>query len=96
MDDRQSHTERIKWLLGRYPNITPAEAREITALVKHSPDLEITLLKINGEVRPVLERLNTDQRGNFGSYPWGWAGLATAVLIALLVSYTLWEFNVPR
>ena len=29
--DQQSRSERIKWLLGRYPDITPEEVRSIIA-----------------------------------------------------------------
>ena len=94
--DQQSRSERIKWLLGRYPDITPEEVREISVFLKRSPALDIALFESDGEVTPMLVRFKQDQRGDFGITPRHWLALVAAALVILLIIYALWDFGVSR
>jgi hypothetical protein len=97
LTDRNSRTERVKWLLGRYPDITPEEVREITAFLKRSPALDIALFELNGEVKPVLGRFERDRRRDCESAPRDVA-IAVALLVLLLLGIvrSLGDFDIPR
>jgi hypothetical protein len=94
--DQQSRTERIKWLLGRYPDITPEEVREIAVFLKRSPALDITVFEMDGAVKPVIGRFKQDQQRDFGISPRHWAALMIGAGLILLILYSLWDFDVSR
>lgn len=89
--DQQSRVDRVKWLLGRYPDITPEEAREITVFVKHSPALDIALFEMDGEVKPVLGRFKQDHQRDFGISAPHWVAIGAAMLSLLFICYLLWD-----
>lgn len=87
--------ERVAELLGRYPQVSNKDRREIVAFMRKGRHLDIGLLTSNAQLRPKLDRFMRDHKRDFRI---GFVDIArlVAVLAASVVAlWLLWELIRP-
>lgn len=87
--------ERVAELLGRYPEVSPKDRREIVAFMRKGRHLDIGLLTSNIKLRPQLDRFMRDHKRDFQIGVLDIVRL-TAVLAASVVAlWLMWELIRP-
>ena len=63
--DVRSRRDRVADLVGRYPDISERDRREIIAFMRNGRHLDIGLLTANEKIRSKLDRFMHDHRSHF-------------------------------
>lgn len=83
--------ERIKTIVARYPETTPAENSKILVFLRKGPMLDRALLSGVPELQPQLARFEADHRKELSLGPRHYLLVAFVFLALLLVGYLLWD-----
>jgi len=90
-----STRERVAALLGRYPDISKSENREILEFMKTGRHLDIGLLTSNDKLRPNLDAFMDHYKKHF-RIGFGEAAAVVAMIAAFLVAcWLFWELIGP-
>lgn len=82
---------RIVNLLTDYPRSSPAEVQEIPGFIKKGPMFERALLTANDEVRPQLERFDSDHAKELALQPRDYLFVILLLAMLMFATYYLWD-----
>lgn len=83
----------IVTLLRDYPRSTPDEVQEILGFFKNGPMFERALLTANDEIRPQLERFNSDHAKALALQPRDYLFIALALAMLVVATYYFWDIG---
>ena len=88
--DVRSRRDRVADLVGRYPNVSDRDRREILAFMRDGRHLEIGLLTANEKIRAKLDRFMRDHQSHFGVTAGEVAAVIAGIGLLLVVLWLLW------
>lgn len=88
--DVRSRRDRVAELVGRYPDVSEQDRREILAFMQTGRHLDIGLLTANDRIRPKLDRFMRDHQSQFGVTVAEVAAVVAAIVVLLTVMWLLW------
>jgi len=86
---------RHRWLgvaelVGRYPDISDRDRREILSFMREGRHLDIGLLTTNEKIRPKLDRFMRDHQSHFGVTAGEAAAAVAGIGLLLMVLWLVW------
>jgi|SoimicmetaTmtHAB_FD_contig_31_21598944_length_1658_multi_4_in_0_out_0_3 hypothetical protein len=90
VDDVRSRRDRVAELVGRYPDISDRDRREILSFMREGRHLDIGLLTTNEKIRPKLDRFMRDHQSHFGVTAGEAAAAVAGIGLLLMVLWLVW------
>ena len=88
--DVRSRRDRVAELVGRYPDISDRDRREILSFMREGRHLDIGLLTANEKIRPKLDRFMRDHQAHFGVTAGEAAAAVAGIGLLLMVLWLVW------
>ena len=88
--DVRSRRDRVADLVGRYPDISERDRREIIAFMRNGRHLDIGLLTANEKIRSKLDRFMHDHKSDFGVTAREVAAVVAGIGVMLATLWLLW------
>lgn len=86
--------QRVRDLIGDYPDIDRSEAEEILHFLKKGPAIDNALLSSADDIRPQLERFHADHRKELDPGLRTYAILTTLIALFVIAIILLWDAGV--
>lgn len=86
--------QRVRDLIGDYPDIDRSEAEDILHFLKKGPAIDNALLSSAEDIRPQLERFRADHCKELGPRLRTYAIMATLVALFVIAVILLWDAGV--
>lgn len=81
----------IEWLIGRYPDIAPAERSEILDYLRNGPSLDTGLLTGAEAIKPQLDRFRGDYADQLGLGRKHYAMIGVMLVMLAALVALLWN-----
>jgi hypothetical protein len=88
--DVRSRRDRVADLVGRYPNVSDKDRREILDFMRNGRHLDIGLLTANEKIRSKLDRFMHDHKSHFGVTAREVAAVVAGIGVMLATLWLLW------
>ena len=87
--------DRVGELLGRYPDVSDTDRKEILTFMKEGRHLDIGLLTANDNLRPQLDAFMADHKRHFRIDVFDVVRVLAVIGAAVMVCWLLWELVRP-